>query len=122
MSRPKFLKTADILVIHSAVVDATGGGSHGVRDQGLLEAALKQPQKSGGIEERAAALLLALLKNRPFVAGNKRTALTAFGVFAALNGRRLVCDQNELAENILTLAAGRADLQAVLPWVKKHLK
>jgi death on curing protein len=128
MSRHKYLSAADLHLIHSVVVDETGG-SHGVRDEGLLESALAQPRQSfsgkdlhRSLEEKATSLLLGLLKNHPFVDGNKRTALTAFGVFAALNGRKLVCDQNELAENILTLAAGRADLQAVLPWVKKHLK
>src|SRR5580765_3010861 len=73
------------------------GGSHGVGDQGLLEAALYRPQTGyyADLIEEAAALWESLGQNHPFVDGNKRTAFAATYTFLAINGARLTADTQE---------------------------
>lgn len=77
------------------MIDKTGG-SHGVRDLGLLESAVMRPKATFGGEElysdvfsKAAALMHSLIRNHPFVDGNKRTGIAAAGLFLAQNGVQL---------------------------------
>jgi death-on-curing protein len=100
-----------------------------VRDLGLLESAVERVRQSFGgkdlyptLELKAAALLAGLLKNHPFIDGNKRAAVVACGVFLEVNGRRLVMDQESLAETIETMAAGRAEPARLAIWLKRHLR
>jgi death on curing protein len=122
----KYLSPTDVLFIHSAVIDESGG-SHGIRDLGLLESAVLQMKQTFGgeelyssLEEKAAVLLHSLLKNHPFVDGNKRTAVTALGVFMRLNGRTLEASQDELAAWILKLCAHPNEPADLIPWIRKH--
>src|SRR3989337_1447056 len=73
------------------------GGSHGIRDQGLLEAALFRPQTGyyADLIEEAAALWESLAQNHAFIDGNKRTAFAATYTFLAINGARIVADADE---------------------------
>ena len=110
------------------MIDETGG-SHGVRDLGLLESAVARVGQTFGGRDlyptltlKAAALLSGLLKNHPFIDGNKRTALTACGVFLELNGTRLTIPPDPLAKAVEAAAAGRADPGRLAVWLKKHLK
>lgn len=87
----KYLTTPQVLAIHDQMVKRFGG-SHGVRDLGLVESAVGRPLASYDgndlyetIFDKAAALLQSLLKNHPFVDGNKRTALTSAGIFLKMN-------------------------------------
>jgi len=83
----RFLALADVLTLHEMQIEQYGG-SVGIRDQGLLESAVGQPQASFGGEyvhhglyEMAAAYAFHIAENQPFVDGNKRTALAAALVF-----------------------------------------
>ncbi len=76
----KYLSAEQVLFIHSRLIDETGG-SHGIRDTGLLQAAVERPKATFGGKDlypdifyKAAALLESLIKNHPFIDGNKRTA------------------------------------------------
>jgi death-on-curing protein len=84
-----YLTVAEVLAMHADQIERYGG-THGVRDQGLLEAALYRPQT--GYYERligeAAALWESLGQNHPFIDGNKRTAFAAMYTFLAINGVR----------------------------------
>jgi death-on-curing protein len=73
-----YLTLAEILAMHGDQIDRYGGGQ-GVRDQGLLEAALYRPQTGyyPDLIEEAAALWESLAQNHPFIDGNKRTAFAA---------------------------------------------
>jgi death-on-curing protein len=85
-----FLTAADLLAMHSVLIQRFGGTS-GVRDPGALEAALFRPQ-TGYYEDivaEAAALMESLAINHPFVDGNKRIAFAAVDVFLRINGWRL---------------------------------
>jgi len=72
-------------------------GSHGVRDSGLLEAALYRPQTGhyADLIEEAAALWESVAQNHPFLDGNKRTAFAATFTFLAINGALLAADADQ---------------------------
>ncbi|BAZ14609.1 death-on-curing family protein [Calothrix sp. NIES-4071] len=87
MPTPRFLLYSQVLIIHQRQIERFGG-SDGVRDEGLLESALAQPQTTFGgellhptIVEQAAAYLFHLSMNHPFIDGNKRTAFAVMLTF-----------------------------------------
>lgn len=101
--------------IHAEAISAFGG-SHGIRDQALLESAVAAPQASFGgrspyadMIEVAAAYLFYLCRNHPFIDGNKRTALGACLVFLRLNGAKPKPDSAEWEELTLAVAASVID-------------
>ena len=85
-----YLTMAEILAIHDDQI-ARYGGANGVRDLGLLEAALFRPQTGyyADLIEEAAALWESLAKNHPFIDGDKRAAFAAIYTFLAINGARI---------------------------------
>lgn len=122
----KTLSKRQVLLLHEQLVAETGG-SAGVRDEGLLESALSAPfQGFGGvdaypsIQQKAARLGYGLVKNHPFVDGNKRIGAHAMLVFLALNGIELEYTQQELADIILQVAAGKADYNTLFHWLIFH--
>lgn len=89
------LSKHQILLIHDQLIAETGGSS-GLRDEGMLDSALNSPfQTFGGedvypsLQQKAARLCFGLVKNHPFVDGNKRIGAHAMLVFLALNGIEL---------------------------------
>ena len=75
--KPRVLTLPEVIFIHSVVIDETGG-SHGVRDEGLLESAVGQMHQTFGgkdlytsLFDKAGIRFLGLLKNHPFIDGNK---------------------------------------------------
>jgi len=110
---PDFLTLEDVLDIHTQQLARFGGGE-GMRDLGLLESALAQPQATFGGEyvhqslwEMAAAYLFHIASNHPFIDGNKRVGLLAALVFLELNGITLTQGSEELYELTMAVAAGR---------------
>src|SRR5215471_2612375 len=91
-----YLTVAELLAIHADQIERYGG-SQGVRDPGLLEAALYRPQTGyyADLIEEAAALWESLSQNHPFIDGNKRTAFAATYTFLAVNGARLTAGAEE---------------------------
>ncbi len=120
---PRFLEVDEILTLQESAVDEYGG-SYGVRDQGLLEAAISMPRQAfGGTFAHdvpfgmAAAYAFHLCKNHPFVDGNKRAALAACVVFLRLNGWEIHVPDLEAADQILAVAEGRIDKAALAEWI-----
>jgi death-on-curing protein len=121
-----FLALDEVLDLHRELVE-TYGGSHGVRDLRLLQSALATPQAGMGgvyfhsdVYEMAAAYLFHIVKNHPFVDGNKRTALVATGIFLENNGHTLVF-RPAAADNFLRrLAARSLPFTEVARWVEAH--
>ena len=112
MKEPLFLTLAEVVVIHQDEIERHGG-IHGVRDMGLLESALAQPEASFGgewlhrdLHEMAGAYAFHLCQNHPFFDGNKRTALAAALVFLKINDVPLVDPKGLLKEAMFRMAAG----------------
>ena len=91
-----YLTAIEILAIHQDQIERYGG-IDGIRDPGLLEAALFRPQTGyyADLIEEAAALWESLAQNHPFLDGNKRVAFAATYTFLAINGTRLAADADE---------------------------
>jgi death-on-curing protein len=122
----EYLTLEEVLLLHARLIQRTGG-SGGVRDVGLLESALARPRATSGGEDlypdlwhKAAALMHSLIKNHPFVDGNKRTALTATGLFLELNGYMLTASNDEAARFALQAAVGDVDVEAMAAWIESH--
>ena len=127
MAEPAFLTLDEVLAIHADQIRRYGG-SHGVRDMGLLSSALAMPQASFGgvylhtsLAEMAAAYLFHVAQNHPFVDGNKRAALAAALAFIWLNERRLDAGEDDLTELVLGIAAGRAGKSEAAVFINARL-
>jgi death-on-curing protein len=117
------LKPAQVLFIHSRLVSKFGGG-HGLRDLGLLESAVASPQVTFDGKElypdlftKAAVLMDTLINNHPFVDGNKRTGVTATGLFLLINGRKLIASTKALEDCTLSVAMKGIDIVALAVWL-----
>jgi len=124
--RVEFLTVDDILALHADQI-ARYGGSALIRDVGRLESARAMPAATFGhellhpsIDEEAAAYFFYLVKNHPFVDGNKRTGLVAVLAFLGLNGLRLEASDDELVELVVGVAAGRITKAEVAVFVRRH--
>ena len=120
------LSKPQILLLHEQLIAETGGSS-GLRDEGMLDSALNTPfQTFAGkdvypsLQQKAARLCFGLVKNHPFVDGNKRIGAHVMLVFLALNGIELQHTQTELSEVILQLAAGTLQSTDLLDWILTH--
>ena len=120
------LSKPQILLLHEQLIAETGGSS-GLRDEGMLDSALNTPfQTFAGkdvypsLQQKVARLCFGLVKNHPFVDGNKRIGAHVMLVFLALNGSKLQYTQTELSDVILQLAAGAIQSSALLDWILTH--
>jgi death-on-curing protein len=129
MRSPRFLTVQAVLAIHEELIRRYGG-SHGLRDAGLLDSAVHQPQASYGGEylhptlfDMAAAYLLHIVSNHPFVDGNKRTGWVACRVFLDMNGHRVRPRWRTSERLVLGVATGRIrDWRTISKWLAKHAK
>lgn len=125
-SKIKFITITRVLFIHNYAVKRYGG-SQGIRDLGLIESAVARPQSGFGGEylyknifDMAAALLQSLLKNHPFVDGNKRTALFSTGVFLKLNGYKLSNTHKEEVAFAVRVDNSNLTLEQISAWLKEN--
>lgn len=116
----------DALRLHEMVIQATGGAS-GVRDVGLLESALARPMSSyAGLElyptvwEKAGALVHGIIRNHPFVDGNKRTAIVMGATFLLMNGYWLEVSQDEFEATGLAAAEGTLSPADLAKWFEQN--
>lgn len=124
----KYLTTPQVLALHDQMVKKFGG-SHGVRDLGLIESAVERPKASfDGVDlypdifTKAAALMHSLLKNHAFVDGNKRTAYSSCGVFLKLNGYELKNMHEASLKFAINVENNSLELEGIAAWLKKNLK
>jgi death on curing protein len=123
-----WIRIDTVLAIHEAQIDEHGGGL-GVRDLGLLESALARPRnaeayaKSGGDIALLAALhAIALVRNHPFVDGNKRVGLVLLELFLELNGHELRASDADCAAVMWSLASSATKDDDFIAWVREHVR
>ena len=121
----RYLTAEQVLFIHARLVDETGG-MHGVRDVALLKSAVERPRATfegkdlyRDLFRKAAALMESLIGNRPFLDGNKRTAVAAAGIFLMLNGYELGASQKELETFTMDMALKKRDIQDAAAWFRR---
>ena len=120
---------ARVLWYHQALIDDYGG-SHGIRDEGLLESAISMPFMTfdgialyPSLEEKAARLCYGLVKNHPFVDGNKRIGAVCMEAFLYSNGIKLqYSHKEELSDCILAVVENKMDIDDLVLWIQSHTK
>jgi death on curing protein len=119
-----YLSAEQILFIHARLIEETGG-SHGVRDLGMLLSAIGRPQARFDDQDlfsdlfgKAAALMESLIRNHPFVDGNKRTGVTAAGLFLHRNGYRLTASNADLVAITMKIAQSQSSVDELTIWFR----
>jgi death-on-curing protein len=114
VKKPVWIDERDALVLHDRLL-ALHGGARGLRDSGLLKSALARPQQqyayaeAADIIEMATAYTAGIVRNHPFLDGNKRTGFVVGILFLELNGYRFIASEEDAAQAVLQLAAGTLD-------------
>ncbi len=122
MNEPRWIPTKVILAVQDELL-ARFGGLAGLRDEGLLESALNRPQQIFAYEtptlfDLAAAYALGIVKNHPFLDGNKRAGFMAAYIFLGANGYGLIAPEEDALLQTLALAAGELDQNGYAVWLK----
>ncbi len=119
----EFLTAEQVFFIHARLTEETGG-SHGVRDLGMLLSAVGRPGATfegqalyPDLFSQAAALMESLINNHPFVDGNKRTGVAAAALFMRRNGYRLEAGNEAL---VAVVMRGDTDLGVLDVWLREH--
>ncbi len=126
MKDPIWIDKRDALAIHEQLL-ALHGGAPGVRDEGLLESALARPLQhfaygSPDIVDMAAAYTTGIVRNHPFIDGNKRAGFVVGTLFLEMNGFSFNASEAEAAQAVLELAAGTIDETGFAAFLRDHVK
>ena len=124
--KPIFLGLDEVLEIHRDQIRRYSGHA-GIRDLELLKSAVAMPAAGvhgvyfhTDIYEMAAAYLFHIVRNHPFVDGNKRTGAVASIVFLMMNGIDIDVDEDRFADIVLSVAEGTIDKSAVARFFRKQ--
>jgi death-on-curing protein len=124
---PTWIEERDVLAIHDRLL-AAHGGALGLRDDGLLQSALARPRQhyayadSPDIVEMAALYAAGIVRNHPFVDGNKRAGFVVGILFLELNGFSFTASEEDATQAVLSLAAGTLDEAAFTAWLQANSK
>jgi len=122
---PLSIEVRDVLAIHDRSL-ALHGGAPGVRDQGLLESALARPRQhyayasSPSVIEMSALYTAGIVRNHPFVDGNKRTGFVVGVLFLELNGFDFKASEVDATQAVMGLAAATLDEAGYFAWLRKN--
>jgi death-on-curing protein len=120
------LSPEQVLFLHARLIEETGG-SHGLRDLALLESAVSRPRSTSAGRDlypdpvsKAAALMDALIRNHPFVDGNRRSGIAAAALFLVQNDRRLTAPNAEVEAFVLRVVKAEPDVAEIARWLQAH--
>ena len=124
MTEPIWIANLEVLAVHDRQL-AEHGGAAGIRDIGLLESAIARPQQlhaygDPDIFDLAAAYTFGIVRNHPFVDGNKRTGFIAGILFVELNGRRFTASEPDATQAVLDLAIGEMSEGEFAAWLRDN--
>ncbi len=116
----------EVLEIHQVLIREFGG-SQGVRDENGLKSALERPFSGFGktefypsSEEKAGAILESVVKNHPFIDGNKRTGYVLMRLVLMNFGKDIQAKQDEKYDFVIAVASGQLDFQQIVTWIKQR--
>jgi death on curing protein len=124
---PLWIDERDVLAIHDRLL-ALHGGATGLRDRGLLESALARPRQhlsyagTSDILEMAALYTTGIVRNHPFVDGNKRTGFVIGVLFLEVHGFDFKASEADATQAVMALAAGTLDEAAYAAWLRENAK
>lgn len=124
---PIWIEERDALAIHDRLL-ALHGGAIGLRDRGLLESALARPRQhyayagESDVVEMAALYTAAIVRNHPFVDGNKRTGFVIGVLFLELHGFDFKASEEDATQAVMALAAGTLDEGGYTAWLRENAR
>jgi death-on-curing protein len=124
---PLWIEERDALAIHDRLL-ALHGGATGVRDRDLLESALARPRqhhsyaKTSDVVEMAALYTGGIVRNHPFIDGNKRTGFVIGVLFLELHGFVFKASEADATQAVMALASGTLDEAAFTAWLRENAK
>jgi death-on-curing protein len=123
MNEPFWVELEDCISFHGALLSRFGG-LDGIRDKGLLKSALARPQQllaygNPDLFDLAASYAHGIVKNHPFLDGNKRSGLMAAALFLETNGQRFQAPEEEAVLQTLALAAGETEADEYAAWLRR---
>ena len=126
MKEPEWIYRDTVLGLHELSIEQHGG-SHGIRDEGLLDSALGRPQHlfvygTPNLFDLAACYAHGLVKNHPFIDGNKRTGFVVAALMLEVNGYELQAVDDDATARTLALAAGEMTESAYAAWLEANSK
>jgi death on curing protein len=122
---PLWIELRDVLAIHDRLL-AAHGGAQGLRDLGLLQSALARPRQhhayanTAGIVELASLYTAGIVRNHPFVDGNKRTGFVVGVLFLELHSLDFVASEEDATQAVLDLASGKIDETVYTSWLRPN--
>ena len=125
MKEPLWIDEPEALAIHDRLLELHGG-ANGLRDEGLLKSALARPRQhfayadAPDVVDMATAYTAGIVRNHPFIDGNKRTGFVVGVLFLELNGRRFTASEQDAAQAVLHLAAGTLDEAGFAAWLRAN--
>jgi death-on-curing protein len=124
MKKPYWLSREECLALHEMMLSQYGGGE-GLRDDNMLESALAKPRQlfayaKPTMFDLAASYVFGVVKNHPFIDGNKRTGFMLGAGFLERNGCKFNADEADAAMRTLALAAGELSEKEYAAWLKKN--
>ena len=126
MKEPVWLIRSAVVAVHNMMITRFGGAG-GIRDEGLIDSALARPaniyhyERNTDVSQLAAAYAAGIIKNHPFVDGNKRTGFMAAFMFLDLNGATLHADEVTATTMTLSLAASEIDEKDYANWLAENI-
>ncbi|MDN5936734.1 MAG: type II toxin-antitoxin system death-on-curing family toxin [Nitrosospira sp.] len=127
MTEPFWIEEYDVLTLHDRLL-ALHGGAAGLRDGALLKSALARPRQlyayadKSDVVDMAATYATGIVRNHPFIDGNKRTGFVAGILFLELNGHRFTAREEEAAQAVLRLAEGTLDETGYAAFLRANIK
>ena len=124
---PLWIEQRDVVAIHGRLL-ALHGGAAGLRDKGLLESALSRPRQyhayaeAPDLVEMAALYTAGIVRNHPFVDGNKRAGFVVGVLFLELDGFDFTASEEDATLAVLALAAGGLDEAGYTSWLRSNVK
>ncbi len=126
-AEPVWIEEFEVRVLHERLL-AIHGGLAGVRDEGLLNSAVARPRQIANYESNAdlidlaSAYTVGLVKNHPFIDGNKRTGFVVGVLFLELNGYRFAAPETDAADAVLAVAAGELDESGYTSFLRENTR
>jgi death-on-curing protein len=122
-----YLSYAEAVSIHIRLMQFVGEIRFGVFDRNLVESALARPKQAASYEDadiirQAVTLCFGLIKDHPWVGGNKRTATAITIAFLRRNGKKLLASKSEIIELVLAIGADRWQMDEIEAWFRQHTK
>jgi death-on-curing protein len=123
---PRYLTYAEAVLIHIDLMRLMGERPYGVFDRSLIESALARPRQaavyeSADLVRQAATLCYGLIKNHPWVGGNKRTATAIMRIFLRLNNHKVMAQTSEQVEMVLAVESNYWNVSEIETWLRSRV-